>query len=277
MLQNLEGKVVLVTGVTSGNGRTLARNFLRRGAMVVGSGRRAELGEAVAGDLGALADNYHFVQGDVTSVASCEDMVSAAVQRFGRLDILVNNAGILGSPGLVDSHEASEEWWDSIIDTNLKGAFFCSKYALRQMVQQQSGVIINIASINGATSPIARMTPYNAAKAGMLQMSKTQAIEYADRGIRSLSVILGGVDGDTGTQAREALTRHVLGDDAVMKQEDSKDIVMPSEAVANAIATLASDDCAQITGTEVAIDRGITAGALNSTFIYMTASGAWKL
>ncbi|SHH06992.1 3-oxoacyl-[acyl-carrier protein] reductase [Jatrophihabitans endophyticus] len=277
MTNNLEGKVALITGATSGNGRTLTRNFLRRGARVVGTGRRAELGEKIAEDLGELAANYHFVAGDVTSVASCEEMVRGAVDRFGRLDILVNNAGVLGDPGLVDSHEATEEWWDAIIDTNLKGAFFCSKYALAQMVEQRSGVIVNVASINGATSPIARMAAYNASKAGLVQLSKSQAIEYADRGIRSLVVILGGVDGETGTQAREALTRYVRGADAVMRQEDSKDVVMPSEGVADAIATLASDDCAQITGAEVAVDMGVTAGALNSTFIYMTASGVWKV
>lgn len=277
MNQNLDGKVVLITGVTSGNGRTLARNCLQRGAKVVGSGRRAELGATVASDLGALADNFEFVQADVTSIPDCEKIVDTAVARFGRLDVLINNAGMLGDPGLVDSHEATEDWWDSVIDTNLKGAFFCSKFALRQMVKQNSGVIINIASINGVSSPIARMTAYNVAKAGLVQMARSQAIEYADRGIRALSVILGGVDGDTGTQAREALTRHMRGNDAVMKQEDSKDVVMPSEAVADAIATLASDDCAQITGTEVAVDKAVTAGALNSTFLYMTASGIWQV
>lgn len=277
VLQNLEGKVALITGVTSGNGRTLTRNMLRRGAKVVGSGRRAGLGEEVAADLGGLAANYHFVKGDVTSVDSCREMVDATVERFGRLDILVNNAGVLGNPGIVDSHEATEEWWDSIIDTNLKGAFFCARFALAQMVEQRSGVIINVSSINGATSPIARMAAYNASKAGLVQLTRTQAIEYADRGIRSIAVILGGVDGDTGTQAREALTRFVKGADAVMRQEDSKDVVMPSDQVADAIATLASDDCSQITGTEVAVDKGVTAGALNSTFIYMTASGTWQL
>jgi NAD(P)-dependent dehydrogenase (short-subunit alcohol dehydrogenase family) len=277
MLQNLENKVALITGVTSGNGRTLARNFVRRGAKVVGSGRRADLGKTVADDLGELAENYRFVQGDVTSIASCEDMVAQAVAEFGRLDILVNNAGVLGSPGIVDSHEATEEWWDQIIDTNLKGAFFASKYALKQMVAQNGGVIVNVSSINGATSPIARMAAYNCSKAALVQLTKTQAIEYADRNIRSLAVILGGVDGDTGTQARESLTRFVKGDDAVMQQEDSKDVVMPSEQVADTIATLASDDCSQITGAEVAVDKGVTAGALNSTFIYQTASGVWSL
>lgn len=277
MQQNLADKVVLITGVTSGNGRTLARNCLRRGARVVGTGRRAELGKAIAEDLGELADHYRFVEGDVTSIESCEEMVAATVREFGRLDVLVNNAGVLGSPGIVDSHEATEEWWDAIIDTNLKGAFFCSKFALRQMVAQNSGVIINISSINGATSPLARMAAYNCSKAALVQLTKSQAIEYADRGIRALAVILGGVDGDTGTQARDSLTRFVRGDDAVMRQEDSKDVVMPSEQVADSIATLASDDCSQITGAEIAVDRGITAGALNSTFIYMTASGAWQL
>jgi len=273
----LAGKVVLITGVTSGNGRTVARNLLRRGACVVGTGRRAELGERVREDLGEGAGRYEFVRGDVTDVGNCREMVQTAVERFGRLDVLINNAGVLGDPGLVDSHEAGESWWDEVIDTNLKGAFFCSKYALRQMVAQNSGVILNISSINGAGSPLARMAAYNVSKAGLIQLTKTQAVEYADRGIRSLAVILGGVDGQTGTAAREALTRHVRGEGAVMRQEDSKDVVMDSEGVANAIAALVSDDCAQITGAEIAIDKGVTAGLLNSTFVYMTASGVWQV
>jgi 3-oxoacyl-[acyl-carrier protein] reductase len=261
----------VITGVTSGFGRGVALEFARRGARVVGSGRRTELGAQLEGEARAAGGELEFVTADVRRVADCARLVDHTLQRHGRIDVLINNAGSVGLPALVDSHEVGEDWWDEIVDTNLKGTFFCCRYALAAMRRQQSGVILNIASIN-AVSPLMRMQAYNASKAAVVALSRGLAVEYVADGIRVNAILLGGTEGHTGAAVTEAIRERLGGPGRA-----SDGLLQPPAQVAGALAALASDDCQLVTGACIAIDRTLSAGLAAAQFVYMTSAGLWRL
>jgi NAD(P)-dependent dehydrogenase (short-subunit alcohol dehydrogenase family) len=161
----LAGKVALVTGVSSGLGRAVATAYVQAGAAVLGVARRRELGEELQAELGT--DRFAFTAADISAVAECERAVATAVSRFGTLDILVNNAAVRTDPPLLALHEVDERNWDAVCDTNLKGPFFLTKFALGPMRQRGGGVILNIAS-NTAEIALRQMAPYASAKAGLV-------------------------------------------------------------------------------------------------------------
>jgi NAD(P)-dependent dehydrogenase (short-subunit alcohol dehydrogenase family) len=190
----------------------------------------------------------------------------------------VNNAGFEGDPPSNDSHEIDEAHWDAVVDTNLKGAFFCCRYAIPHMRTQQSGVILNIASINGVARGPSRMTAYSSSKAGLIQMSKTLAVEYLFDGIRVNAIVMGGIDTPQAARSQESFAKHVRGPDyewspepgpldAFLKQEP--------EHVGAVLALLCSDEARLLTGAEIALDRAMSAGFLDSLTTYMTCSGLW--
>jgi NAD(P)-dependent dehydrogenase (short-subunit alcohol dehydrogenase family) len=274
----LDGKVALVTGVTSGLGRGIATAFVKRGAQVVGTGRREELGHEVETDLRSGGGTFSFVTGDVTVVADCQRMVQATVDKHGRIDVLVNNAGFEGDPPSIDSHELDEAQWDAVVDTNLKGAFFCCRYAIPHMREQASGVILNIASINAVARGPARMTAYSSSKAGLVQMSKTLAVEYLFDGIRVNAIVMGGVDTPQAARSQESFAKHVRGPDYEWSPEPSamdSFLKQDPEEVGAALALLCSEDARLLTGAEIALDRAMSAGFLDSLTTYMTCGGLW--
>jgi NAD(P)-dependent dehydrogenase (short-subunit alcohol dehydrogenase family) len=258
---SIEGQVVAITGVTSGVGRAAAVEFAQRGALVVGLGRREQAGAELAAEIG---DGFTFVAGDVKRVADCERLIRTAVEVHGRLDVLINNAGTPGDPVIVDSHEAEEQWWDDILDTNLKGAFFCSRYALGRMVQQRSGLILNISSTN-AVGPLARMQAYNASKAALVALSAGLAVEYADSGIRVNSIVLGAVaDGDAGRRTQQAIVKYLTG--AEPPERKASATRRSAREVAAFLATLCEPDAALVTGATIAVDGGVSAGLLGNKY-----------
>ena len=169
----LAGKVALVTGVSSGLGRAVAIAYVQGGAAVLGVARRRELGEELQAELGT--DRFAFIAADISVVAECERAVATAVGRFGTLDILVNNAAVRTSPPLLALHEVDERNWDAVCDTNLKGPFFLTKFALGPMRQRGRGVILNIAS-NTAEIALRQMAPYASAKAALVQLTRATAV-----------------------------------------------------------------------------------------------------
>lgn len=269
----IEQKVIVLTGVTSGLGRGMARDFARRGAKVVGAGRRRELGDHLVRELADADLEMRFVQTDVSVVEDCERLIEAAVEAHGRVDVLINNAGVVGEPAICDAHEATEEWWDHVMDVNLKGTFFCCRYALPVMRSQGGGVILNIASIN-AEVPVRGMQAYNASKAGVVNLSRGLATEYLADNVRVNAIILGGVDGDTASSVKRAVTTKMLGPDAEPAAFGGG---IPAEQVAAFLAALASEEGAAVTGAAIPLDRGRTAGGLQSMAIYMLTAGLWKL
>lgn len=261
MTRPFEGRVAVVTGVTGRVGRGIARAFAAEGASVVGNGRRIERGAVFEQDLRAEGSEAMYVAGDVSQVADCERLISAALTSYGRVDILINSAGTVGENPYVSSSEVTEAWWDEIVDTNLKGAFFCSRFALAPMLVQGSGSIINISSAMGVTAVPPRMTAYVASKSALIALSKTMAVEYAARGIRINAIVLGAADGENHFKTNDARQREVLGDSFIPEPyEERRNERMSGEELAQTLIYLCRPEARHINGAVLAVDMAYTAG-----------------
>jgi NAD(P)-dependent dehydrogenase (short-subunit alcohol dehydrogenase family) len=271
------GKVVIITGATSGVGRATSVQFADQGASVVAGGRRKSLGLELERNAAGLPGSLHFVPTDVRRVQDCQNLVGHAIDRHGRLDILVNAAGVEST--VQDFHDLEEEEWDDVVDTNLKGTAFCCRFGIPHMLASGGGVILNIASIN-AVEGIAHMAPYNASKAAVVQLTRTIATEYLASGIRANAIILGGAVGGTALRSQEAIVRYMRGDGSQQGQineADASAVFQPAEDVAEAIVSLCADPLRIMTGASIALDKAITAGFASSTLIHMTISGLWQM
>jgi len=243
---SLTGKIAVVTGAAQGIGRDIALALASDGADVAICDVNLEAAQRTAADIEAQGRKSLAVK---TNVASSEDvnaMVGQVVEKFGRVDILVNNAGITRD-GLI--LRMKDEDWDLVLSINLKGAFLCTRAALKHMTKQRAGTIINIASIVGAMGN-AGQANYVASKAGLIGMTKTIAREYANRNITANAVAPGFID----TAMTQALSEDV-------RQELAKQIPLgrlgSSADVANAVRFLASPEAAYITGQVIHVNGGM--------------------
>jgi NAD(P)-dependent dehydrogenase (short-subunit alcohol dehydrogenase family) len=181
MPNRLANKVTLITGGGSGIGHSAARLFAREGAKVVVADIDVENGERTVGAIRAMGGESHFVRADVAKSGDAEAMVARVIELYGRLDCAYNNAGILGE--IVPLVDQSESGWDNTIATNLKGTWLCMRYEIPPMLKEGRGVIVNTtatAAIKG--SP--HRSAYAASKAGVVAISKSAAMEYAEHGLR---------------------------------------------------------------------------------------------
>ena len=276
---SLAGQVALITGTTSGLGRAMAAVFAERGALVVGVGRREELGRRLEQEVREGGGTLSFLTADVSRPAHCAAAVAHTVATFGRIDVLVNNAGVEGPIG--HFHDLTEDEWDSVVDVNLKGTAFCCRYAIPHMLEQGGGLVLNVASIN-AVEALAHMAPYNASKAAVVQLTRSLAVEYLERGIRANAVVLGGVRGGTNERTRDALVRFLGGSAAAAPgpaggPSTSPDRPNPMQQdpreVAGVFAVLCSDEARLVTGATIALDRAVTAGFSASTLIHLKVAG----
>lgn len=257
----VEDRVVVITGVTGRVGRGIARAFAQSGAHVVGTGRRRDRGEAFERSLRSEGHDVRYVPGDVRRVDDCRCVIEAAVRVYGRLDVLINNAGTVGEDPVVDSHKATEAWWDEIVDTNLKGAFFCSRYALAPMIKQRSGTIINVSSTMAITCVPTRMAAYVASKAGLITLTQTMAVEYADYGLRMNVIVLGGAEGENFYKMSDARERQSIGAAYVPQPYDERDTGrMSGEELAQTLMYLCRPEARHINGASIAVDAAFTAG-----------------
>lgn len=262
MTGRLEGKVALIIGAGSvgpgwGNGRAIATRFAEEGAKIFGVDFNLDRMKETIEKVQASGSEIETGFCDVTNHQSIIDAVDACVKRFGRIDILVNNVGGSAAGGPV---EMSEEVWDSQVDTNLKSVFLTCKHVLPVMENQGSGAIINIASTSGIRWTGSAQVAYAATKAGVIQMSKVIAIQYAKKGIRVNTVIPGQLHTPM-VEVRLAGQRAGGDVEKLLEQRQAR-IPLPfmgdGRDTANAALYLASDEARFITGTEIVVDGGMS-------------------
>ncbi len=272
---SLSGKVALVTGATSGLGRSVAAVWAAQGARVLATGRREELGTALEKGVRNAGGELTFLRSDVSRREDCRGAVEAAVATYGRLDILVNNAGIEGP--VTDAHELEEDDWEEVLAINLSGAFYCAKHAIRAMkAQGGGGSLLHISSIN-AVEAVGHMIAYNASKAALVQLGRSLAVEYLFDGIRSNVILLGGVrGGETGVRTQDKLASLMRGPDYVRPTEEdplAEHVLQHPDEVAGMLALLCSDEARLLTGATIAMDRAMTAGFTSSMMIHLSTAG----
>jgi 2-deoxy-D-gluconate 3-dehydrogenase len=197
-LFDLSGRVAIVTGGNGGIGLGMARGLAEAGASVVVAARDAEKSAAAVAELEALDAQCLAVSVDVTTRDSCRAMVSATVERFGRLDVLVNNAGVNVRK---QPEDYTSEEWQWVLDTNLTGAFLCTQAAYPEMVAAGGGKIINIGSMMSIFGA-AFAAPYAASKGGIVQLTKALATAWAKDNIQVNAVLPGWIDTDLTRRAR---------------------------------------------------------------------------
>jgi len=239
---------VIVTGVASGLGSALAREFAAEGARVLGCDVNDDDGAEVMNGLGVYRHT------DVSREAEVAALVDDAVQRFGRLDVMVNNAAIQVEQGLVDT---TEEQLDRVLAVNLKGPFFGCKHAVRVMRESGGGAIVNVASVLALTGD-PMLAAYGAAKGGVVALTKSAAVTYGRDKIRCNAVC----PGDMQTPLVEAYFAAADDPAALRAQAESEyplgRIAQPRE-VARAVIFLASDDACFVTGEALVVDGGLLA------------------
>lgn len=243
----LEGKVAIVTGASRGIGRQIALSMAREGAAVIvnynGSAARAE---EVVQEIRNAGGQAEAVQCNVSDYEKAQELINYVIGQYKRVDILVNNAGITRDNLLM---KMSEEEFDAVIDTNLKGAFNCTKHVSRQMLRQKSGRIINISSVSGVMGN-AGQANYCASKAGLIGLTKSVARELGSRGITVNAIAPGFID----TEMTSVLSEDVKK--AMGEQIPLRRFGRP-EDVAEAAVFLASDKAAYITGQVLCVDGGM--------------------
>jgi len=248
---DLKGKVAIVTGAAKGMGRAEAIKLASAGAKVVLADIDLAGCEQVVAEIKKLRGQGVAVKCDMSKKSDIDALIATTVKTFSKLDILVNNAGIFPFKPFL---EMQEQDFQKVIDINLKGYFFATQAAVKEMAKQKSGSIINIASI-AAIKGFAGLSHYCASKGGVVAMSKALALELAPMGIRINSIAPGAID-TPGTKTMD------------MDEKSKASLVAPvpmkrwgkAEEIASAVLFLASDESSYMTGSTIVVDGGWTAG-----------------
>lgn len=243
----MQDKVAIVTGASRGIGRAIALELAEKGAnIVVNYANNTDKAQEVVREIEQMGRKSVCLKADIRDEKQMKEMVKEVIQTFGSVDILVNNAGVTNDNLIM---RMKEEAFDEVIDTNLKGVFNCTKAVSRQMMKQKEGKIINVASIVGVSGN-AGQANYVAAKAGVIGLTKTTALEFASRNILVNAVAPGFIT----TEMTDVLTD---------EQKESMLNMIPlkklgkAEDVAKVVRFLASDDANYITGQTLHIDGGM--------------------
>jgi len=249
----LQGKVAIITGAGTGLGKSVAELFLREGASVATIGRRPEKLQEAANEIRATDRNWLAVQGDISKPEDIKALVSRTIGKFGGVDIIVNNAGIHTKPYL--THDCPIEVFDAFINTNLRGPFLLVKEAVPSMLQRGGGSIVNVSSIVGYVG-VKYCVAYGTAKGGMINMTRTIAMDYADKGIRVNCIVPSGMYPTENTLLFTEEDRRMMAE-AIPRSPTGK----PSrtEDVAQLVLLLVGPYGENITGAIIPHDGGYTA------------------
>lgn len=243
----LQGKVALVTGASRGIGRAIALSFAREGAkVIINYNGNQEKALGVKKEIEQHGGNAEIYACNVSDETSVKEMFDFIQKEYGTIDILVNNAGIT-KDGLI--LKMSEEEFQSVMDINLKGTFFCAKYASKQMMKQRSGRIINMSSVVGAVGNAGQVN-YSASKAGIIGFTKSLAKELGSRQVTVNAIAPGYIDTDMTKQLPEAIKERIL-ETIPMKR------IGKPEDIAEACVFLASKKADYITGQVLGINGGM--------------------
>jgi 3-oxoacyl-[acyl-carrier protein] reductase len=244
---SLDGRIAIVTGASRGIGKSVAMLLAKRGAAVlVNYNQSAQAAEGLVDDIRADGGQALAFQADVSQMDHAQKLVKAALDGFGGLDILVNNAGITRDTLIMVMGESD---WDEVISTNLKSTFNCSKVAVRHMMRKRYGRIINITSVSGQLGN-AGQTNYSASKAGQIGFTKALAREVAGRNITVNAIAAGYIDTDIWANVPDDARQAALSIIPLGRKGQP-------EEIAYAVAFLASDQAAYITGQVLGVDGGM--------------------
>ncbi len=253
-MNDFSGKTVIVTGGAKGIGEGVTRAFAQAGANVFCADVDAAAGARIGAESASLPGSITYVDTDVADAANCEALVSQA-SATGSVDVLVNNVGIQPVDSYLPVHEFPEETWDRILDVNLKSGFLMSKYAIPEMLKQGSGVIVNIASVQGRQS-MKGVPAYAASKGGMISLTQQLAMDYSEHNIRVLAVNPGTIETHLALESVnhdvEALRSAAAADHPIGR------IGQPEE-IAAVVLFLSSDEASFMTGEYVNVDGGMMA------------------
>jgi NAD(P)-dependent dehydrogenase (short-subunit alcohol dehydrogenase family) len=249
----LKDKVAIVTGTRTGIGKAIALRFAREGAKVVTCIRAGKGGEDTANEIKAAGGQALFVQCDVSIEEDVINAVNKTVENFGRLDIVVNNAGVNFVKPFIETETAD---WDRVINTDLRGTYFFCRYGILQMLKNGGGNIVNITSVH-TVAGLPEAAPYDAAKWGVVGMTKSLAVEFASRNVRVNALSPGLIDTQIWTDImnaapnREECKRYWASNIPAGKPGTS-------EEIAGAAVFLASDEASYCTGSNLIVDGGMT-------------------
>jgi 3-oxoacyl-[acyl-carrier protein] reductase len=244
---DLTGKTALVTGGSRGIGKAIALRLAAQGADVAFSYRgNRDAAEATAAEVEAMGRRAVAIQADARSAEGAEALVKAVLEAYGRIDILVNNAGITRDNLIM---RMGQDEWTDVLETNLFGAFYALKAVTRPMLKARGGRIINITSVSGQAGQMGQAN-YSSAKAGLIGLTKAAARELASRGITVNAVAPGFVLTELTQDLPEALKDEITSRTPLGR-------FGTTEEIANAVAFLASDEAAYITGQVLAVDGGL--------------------
>jgi NAD(P)-dependent dehydrogenase (short-subunit alcohol dehydrogenase family) len=251
-MRKMDGKVSLVTGAASGIGRATALLFAEEGAKLVIADIASGSGQETVKMIRRAGGEAIFVRTDISQADEVKTLIDKTVQIYGRLDCAVNNAG--REAQLTPTADCTEEDWDSVVNTNLKGTWLCLKYEIQQMLRQGAGAIVNTASVAGLVG-VASMPAYVASKHGVIGLTKTAALEYGASGIR--------VNAVCPSATRTPLTEQVI---AAMPELAKNMIanhplgrIAQTREIAEAIVWLCSDAASFVTGHALVADGGFLA------------------
>jgi meso-butanediol dehydrogenase/(S,S)-butanediol dehydrogenase/diacetyl reductase len=255
--QRFVGKVAIVTGAGMGIGAAVARALAGEGGAVTLVDIDADAAKAVATEIEAAGGEAHVVVGNVGHAADAQRVVQSTAERFGGIDLLVNNAGVVIYG---EAPDFAEEDWDTVIDTNLKGQFLMSKYAIPEIRNRGGGAVVNLASVQALISQ-REVAAYAASKGGVVSLTKTLALDHAKDRIRINSVLPGSVRTPMLHHAAELAPGDPEETIAQWGRIHPRGTVIEPEEIAAVVLFLLSDDASAVTGAAYVADAGLSAQA----------------